>query len=137
MGKSHMSKGEPIKTVNYLSCLIHPIIYYCQILVEVVIGWEWEEYGKTFELGRAPIFEKHVLTPWESKNPKTSTHSNMHSRFPFFLTHSLIHVSSLRHIELHVCIRSRFWVVYFIFPHEWEVVFVIPCDWVVFLIFSW
>ena len=39
MGKSQMSKGEPIKTVNYLSCLIHPIIYYCQKLVELVIAW--------------------------------------------------------------------------------------------------
>ena len=38
MGKSQMSKGEPIKTVNYLSCLIHPIIYYYKKLVELVIA---------------------------------------------------------------------------------------------------
>ena len=39
-GKGQMSKGEPIKTINYLSCLIHPIIYYCQKLVELVIAWD-------------------------------------------------------------------------------------------------
>ena len=34
------------QTVYDLSCLIHPIIYYCQKLVEVVIAWGWEEYGQ-------------------------------------------------------------------------------------------
>ena len=39
MGKLQISKGEPIQTGNYLSCLIHPIIYYCHKLVGLVIAW--------------------------------------------------------------------------------------------------
>ena len=81
MGKIQISKGEPIKTINYTVCCLFPIIYLCQNLVEVVIAWEWEEYGKKFELGRALIFGKRVMTPWASKNPKMSAHSLMHPRF--------------------------------------------------------
>ena len=102
--------GKPIKTITTHFLSFSPIIYFCKNLVEAVIAWEWEEYGKKFELGRAPIFEKCILTPSASKNPKTSAHSSMHSRFHFFLTHSLIHVSSLRHLEIFVCIRSCFWL---------------------------
>ena len=40
MGKIQISKGEPIKNVNYLSCFIHPIIYYCQKLVGLAIAWD-------------------------------------------------------------------------------------------------
>ena len=81
LGKSHVSKENPSKlsTTHFLS--FFPIIYFYQNLVEVVTTWEWEEYGKKFELGRAPILKKHVLTSWERKHPKTYAHSLMHSRF--------------------------------------------------------
>ena len=42
---------------------------------------EWEEYGKKLELGRAPILEERVLTPWARKHPKMYAHSLMHLRF--------------------------------------------------------
>ena len=41
------------------------------------IGRVWEK----FELGRAPILEKHVLTSWASKNQKMYAHSTMHPHF--------------------------------------------------------
>ena len=56
MGKSQMSKGEPVKTVNYLSCLIHPIIYYCQKLVELVIAWDGQGMTAQIRIGEAISF---------------------------------------------------------------------------------
>ena len=56
MGKIQMSKGEPIKTVNYLSCLIHPIIYYCQKLVELVIAWDGKGMATQIRIGEAISF---------------------------------------------------------------------------------
>ena len=41
------------------------------------MGRVWEK----FELGRAPIFEKRVLTSLASKNQKMYAHSTMHPRF--------------------------------------------------------
>ena len=70
-GKSHVSWGNPIKTVNYpFSCFFSPTIYFCQNVVEVVIAGKGKSMGK-FELGRAPSFECRVLTSWERKTPKT------------------------------------------------------------------
>ena len=60
MGKIQMSKGEPIKIVNYLSCLIHPIIYYCQKLVELVIGWDGQGMAVQIRMGEAINF-------WETR----------------------------------------------------------------------
>ena len=45
-GENPNIKGRTHQTINYLSCLIHPIIYHCHKLVEAVIAWEWEEYGQ-------------------------------------------------------------------------------------------
>ena len=56
MGKIQMSKGEPIKTVNYLSCFIHPIIYYCQKLVGLVIAWDGKGVTTTIRIGEAISF---------------------------------------------------------------------------------
>ena len=109
-----MSKGEPIKTVNYISCLIHPIIYYCQKLVELVISWDGQGMVvQKFELEKPSVFGKHFLTPWASKNPKTYAilpcfHVLMFSP-SFFL-----HVSSLKHYELLVCETIHV----FGFPHD-------------------
>ena len=77
MGKIQMSRENP-------SSYQPPILSFCAQSLEVVgefIAWEWEEYGKKFKLGRAPIFEKCVLTSWERKNPKMYAHSLLHSRF--------------------------------------------------------
>ena len=67
-GKSHVSWGNPIKTVIYpLSCLFFPTIYFCQNMVEVVIVWRGKSMGK-FQLGRPPNFECHVLLAWTRKH---------------------------------------------------------------------
>ena len=42
--------------VNYLSCLIHPIIYYCQKLVELVIAWDGQGMTAQIRIGEAIIF---------------------------------------------------------------------------------
>ena len=60
---------------------------------------------KKFELGRAPILEKRVLTYWPSKNPKMYAHSTLHPRF------SLPHIfGAIVHSPFMFC------VVFFIFP---------------------
>ena len=51
-----MSKGEPIKIVNYLSCLIHPIIYYYQTLVDLVIAWDGKGMVVQIQMAEAIIF---------------------------------------------------------------------------------
>ena len=73
---SHWRKT--IKTVNYPF-----LIFFPNHLFLPEFGWgsyytEWEEYGKKIELGRAPILEERVLTPWERKHPKKYAHSFMH-----------------------------------------------------------
>ena len=86
MGKSQMSKGEPIKTVNYLSCLIHPIICYCEKLVDLVIAWDGKGMAAQIRIGEAISFWQCVSTPWASKNPKNVCHSTMLSCFRVLLT---------------------------------------------------
>ena len=73
--------GKTIKTVNYPFLVFFPNHLFLPEVVDVVITWEWEEYGQQFELSRAPIFEKCFLTPGASKNPKTYAHSTMDPRF--------------------------------------------------------
>ena len=51
-----MSKGEPTKTVNYLSFLIHPIIYYYQKLVELVIVGDGKGMAVQIRMGEAISF---------------------------------------------------------------------------------
>ena len=53
MGKIQMSKGEPIKTINYLSYLIHPIIYYYHKLVELVIAWDGQGMEAQIRIGES------------------------------------------------------------------------------------
>ena len=87
-----------ITAINWLSWLLHGM------------GKLWQP---KFELGRAPIFEKRVLTPWASKNPKTSAHSNMLSHFHVFLT-IFLHVGLLKEVGTsYVGTHSRFWLL----PH--------------------
>ena len=66
-GEKKNVKGRTHQTVNYLSCLIHPIIYFHPKLVEVVIAWEWEEYGQgNSNLGKTHFWGKMFLTFGES-----------------------------------------------------------------------
>ena len=48
MGKIQMLKGEPIKLSTTHFCLLCPIIYFFQKLVELVNAWGWEEYGSQY-----------------------------------------------------------------------------------------
>ena len=45
-----------MKTVNYLSCLTHPIIYYCHKLVELVIAWDGQGMEAQIRIGGAISF---------------------------------------------------------------------------------
>ena len=111
MGKIQMSKGEPIKTINYLSCLTHPIIYYCQKLVELVIAWDGQ--GMTTQ-----IRIEEAISFWETcfdsgkKKPKNVGHSTMLFMFtsPFFL-----HVELLEETGTSCVYPFPFFVVYLIF----------------------
>ena len=52
------------KAVNYPFCLLCPIIYFFQKLVEVVNALGWEEYGFKFVLGKPSIFGKMNFDLW-------------------------------------------------------------------------
>ena len=59
-GKSKCQRENPSKlsTTHFLS--FSPIIYLCHKLVEVVIAWEWEEYGQNLNWAKHP-FLKNVF----------------------------------------------------------------------------
>ena len=72
---------------------------------------------------------KRILTPWASKNPKTSTHSNMHPHFHVFLTIPL-HVGLLEVAGTScMCIHSRF-LLFTSFSSGLEIGFAIISGWV-------
>ena len=103
-----------ITSRNWLTWLLH--------LIENV-------WNLKFELEKPSIFGKHILTPWETKNPKTSTHSNMLSCFHVFLI-IFHHVGLLEEAGTsYVCIHSRFWL-FTSFSSGWEIIFVIISGWV-------
>ena len=49
-------KGRTHQTINYLSCLIHPIIYYYQKLVGLVIAWDGQGMIAQIRIGEAISF---------------------------------------------------------------------------------
>ena len=143
-GENPNVNGRTHQTVNYLSCLIHPIIYYCHKLVEVVIAWEWEEYGQ-----RNSNLGKNVFDFWGKLTPKMHAHLVIHPRssslhiveswvlfylhnFPVvcspsrwrlldvFLT--IIHPrwGSLKRLGISCVWHSRFWVFYVCFTSCWQ-----------------
>ena len=59
-GENPNVKGRTHQTVNYLSCLTHPIIYYCQKLVELVIAWDGQ--GMTVQ-----IRIEEAISFWETR----------------------------------------------------------------------
>ena len=86
MGKIQMSKEKPIKlSTTYLVLFTESFI-----TARNWLSWLLHGMGKVwhpkFELEKPWVFGKCILTPRASKNPKTFSHSNMLSRFHFFLT---------------------------------------------------
>ena len=55
-GENPNVKGRTHQTVNYLSCLFYPIIYYCQKLVESVIAWDGQGMRAQIQIGEAIRF---------------------------------------------------------------------------------
>ena len=54
-GENPNVKERTHQTLNYPFCLFPPIIKFCQNVVELVIAWGWEEYGKQFRICGKPI----------------------------------------------------------------------------------
>ena len=57
-GENPNVKGRTHQNVNYLSCLIHPIIYYCQKLVGLVIAWDGQGMTTQIRIWEAISFWK-------------------------------------------------------------------------------
>ena len=57
-GENPNVNGRTHQTVNYLSCLTHPIIYYCHKFVELVIAWD----GKGMKI---QIRIREAISSWE------------------------------------------------------------------------
>ena len=78
---------------------------------------ECEEYGKKFELGREPFFEKRVLTSLARKMPKNVSHFAMHPRFsifpPFSFTLGLLGAPG---VFFSCVFIPRFWLLASFFP---------------------
>ena len=118
MGKSQISKGEPIKYVNYLSCLIHPIIYYFQKLVELVIAWDGKGMTTQIRIGEAISFWEMCFDSLGKQKPKNVGHSTMLSRWHVFLTIFPSRELSRASKTSYVCFHSTFLIVSFIFPMD-------------------
>ena len=80
-------QGRTHKAVNYSFCLLCPIIYFCQKLVEEVISLGWERYGGQIRIGKTTHFENVFLTSWESKCLEMHAHPIIHPHLSF-LSHS-------------------------------------------------
>ena len=55
-GEKPNVNGRTHQTVNYLSCLIHPIIQFFQKLVELVIAWDKKGMTTQIRIGEAISF---------------------------------------------------------------------------------
>ena len=126
VGKSQISKGEPIKPVNYLSCLIHPIIYYYQKLVELVIAWDGQGMAVQIRIWEAISF-------WETR---------------FWLMGQVIAQKCYPFPHASTFLSSpRFWSSWALsftflqfpvfFPHGWEVVLLTFSGWDLCWAFLW
>ena len=106
MGKIQLSKGEPLKTINYPFLVFFPNHLF---LPEIGWGSYCMGMGRVWEkndLGRAPILEKCVLTSWE-KNPKLYANSTIPPHF-----------SLTRVFGAPVHSPFTFFVVFLIFPMD-------------------
>ena len=127
MGKSQRSKGEPIKTINYLSCLIHPIIYYFLKLVELVIAWDGQGMeAKNLNWRSHKFLGNMILTYGGSYCPK------------LLPIPSCIHIFCLPHaFGAPGHSHSRFLQFPVFFPHGWEVVLLTFSGWDLRWVFLW
>ena len=91
-------KRKTHKAINYLFCLIHPIIYFFHKLVEVVNALGCEEYGSQLRIGEATHFWKSCFWLMGQVNAQKCMPK------PLF-THTFF---SLTWWELPVCFPSRF-----------------------------
>ena len=106
MGKSQMSKGEPIKlSTTFLVLFTQSFITTRNWLSWLLHGMD-KVWQPKFELEKPSVFGKRVLTPWASKNQKISSHSLMH---PCLWSSQEI--------------SFMFGSFMCFFPHGWEVVF--------------
>ena len=69
-GENPYVKGKTHQIVNYLSCLTHPIIYYCQKLAELVIAWDGQGMTAQIRIGEAINFWETHFDSLRKKNPK-------------------------------------------------------------------
>ena len=116
-----------VKGRTHQNCQL-PFLSYSQsfIIAKNWLSWLLHGIGKVwkpkFELEKPSIFGKRILIPSASKNPKTSSHSNMLSLFHVFLT-IFLHVGLLEVAGTScVCIHSCFWL-FMSFSLGWEIVF--------------
>ena len=133
-GEKPNVKGRTIHTVNYLFCLIHPIIYYCQKLVELVIAWDGKVWKSKFEWEKPSVFGKCDFDLWGKLLPKNVVHSIMprsgclspcfwifwHSAFMFFIFLTIFSDSrELSQEARDSCLYpTMILVVYLIFPMD-------------------
>ena len=85
-GEKPKVKGITHQTINYLSCLIHPIIYYFQKLVDLVIAWDGQGMTTQIRIGEAISFWEMHFDSLGNKKPKKIGHSTMLLCFHVFLT---------------------------------------------------
>ena len=111
-------KGRTHQTLNYPFCILCPIIYFFQKLVEVVNALGWEEYGSQIRIEEVTHFWENGFLLMGQLNtrkwmPKPlSTHS-------FF---------SLTQLEF-LCISLHIFDNFLNFIHGWEVIFVMLSGW--------
>ena len=74
---SQMSMRKPI-TLNYPFCLMHPIIYFFQKLVEVVNALGMERYGSQNLYWGPSFLGNHFFAYGARKHPKIGAHSIIH-----------------------------------------------------------
>ena len=100
---SHRGNPSKLSTTHFLS--FSPIIYFCQKLVQVVIAWEWEEYGKNSNWEEHPFWKNVFWLPWQVKTQK---------RMP--ILPCILVFLFLAFLELLVILHSHFWQCSSFFP---------------------
>ena len=115
-GEKPNVRGRAHQTVNYLSCLIHPIIYYFQKFVGLVIAWDGQGMTTQIRIGEAIGFWETRFDSLGKQKPKNVGHSMMLPRFHVFLTMFPSRELSQAARTSCVSFHSTFFVVGFIFP---------------------
>ena len=110
-GEKPNVKGRTHQTINYLSCLIHPIIYYYQKLVGLVIAWDGKGMTTQIRIGEGISFWKMHFDSLDERKPKNVGHSTMLSRWHVFLTHFSF-TWALSGIQNLLCVKSFTFLVF-------------------------